>query len=134
MAHSVWLVKALGLGALREKGRGGKLSPMLSHDVFFSLVDSSAAAASRLVDSCQAKLRDHPGVLFFSAGSRVLDLEREVNDSEFHVALHVVFDSRASHDAYQEAPEHHAFIEENEGNWAAVRVFDSEVSGGVCEH
>lgn len=104
---------------------------MLSHDVFFTLIDSSPSAAARLISSCQSNLRDHPGVLFFSAGSREPDLDRDVNDSEFHVALHVVFEDRATHDAYQDAPEHHAFIEENKDNWGSVRVFDSVVEGGV---
>ncbi|MBJ21527.1 MAG: stress responsive protein [Deltaproteobacteria bacterium] len=104
---------------------------MLSHDVFFSLVDSSPEATARLVDSCHAHLRDHPGVLFFSVGSREPGLDRDVNDSEFHVALHVVFDGREAHDVYQDAPQHNAFIEENKDNWAAVRVFDSTVNGGV---
>jgi len=104
---------------------------MLSHDVFFTLVDSSSPAMARLVDSCHLHLRDHPGVLFFGVGHREVDLDREVNDSEFHVALHVVFEDRASHDAYQDDPQHHAFIDENEGNWASVRVFDSIVEGGV---
>ena len=104
---------------------------MLSHDVFFSLKDSSQAAIEQLVNSCHERLRDHPGVLFFSAGTRTQGLDREVNDAEFHVALHVVFEDRGSHDEYQDAPDHHAFIEDNQANWAAVRVFDSDVQGGA---
>ena len=104
---------------------------MLSHDVFFTLVDSSDASIQALVDSCHRYLRDHPGVLFFSAGTREGSLDREVNDSKFHVALHVVFEDRQSHDAYQEAPDHAVFIEENQANWEVVRVFDSVVTGGT---
>lgn len=104
---------------------------MLCHDVFFTLIDSSPPAVSSLVDSCHALLRDHPGVLFFSVGPREPELCRDVNDDGFHVALHVVFEDRASHDAYQDAPDHAKFIEDNEGNWGAVRVFDSVVEGGV---
>ncbi len=104
---------------------------MLSHDVFFTLHDSSPEAVGRLVASCHERLRDHPGVLFFSAGGRAEGLEREVNDLAFHVALHVVFEDRATHDAYQDVPEHHAFIEENLANWAEVRVFDSDAEGGA---
>jgi hypothetical protein len=43
------------------------------------------------------------------------------------VALHVVFDSKASHDAYQVAPSHLQFIQENKPNWKQVRVFDADV-------
>ena len=47
----------------------------------------------------------------------------------YYVALHVVFDGRESHDAYQEAPEHLEFIEGQKDNWKKVRVFDSDVEG-----
>jgi len=104
---------------------------MLSHDVFFTLIDSSPPAVDRLIASCHEHLRDHPGVLFFTAGGIEAGLERDVNDLGFHVALHVVFDCRASHDEYQDAAEHNAFIEANMPNWAGVRVFDSAVEGGV---
>jgi quinol monooxygenase YgiN len=104
---------------------------MLSHDVFFALRDSSADAVDGLVASCHEHLRDHAGVIFFSVGARELGPARDVNDVAFHVALHIVFEDRAAHDAYQEAPEHGVFIEEQMANWAAVRVFDSTVHGGA---
>jgi quinol monooxygenase YgiN len=104
---------------------------MLSHDVFFTLRDSSHDAIQALLRSCNANLRDHEGVLYFSAGVLVDDLDRPVNDQAFHVALHVTFSDRAAHDRYQVAPEHLAFIEENKESWAQVRVFDSSVDGGA---
>ena len=104
---------------------------MLSHDVFFTLRDSSSEAIERLVASCHEHLRDHPGVLFFSVGGRAESFYRDVNDLDFHVALHVVFTDNASHDAYQDAPVHAVFIEMNEANWGSVRVFDSRVEGGA---
>lgn len=104
---------------------------MLSHNVFFTLRDSSQAAVEALLSSCNSNLRDHEGVVFFGAGVLEPGLERPVNDQGFHVALHVVFSDRAAHDLYQVAPEHLAFIEENEHNWEKVRVFDSSVSGGA---
>ncbi len=100
---------------------------MLSHDVYFTLEDSSPARQEALVAACQKYLKDHPGVVFFAAGLREPDLDRPVNDSEFHVALHVVFDGRESHDAYQQADSHLKFIAENKDNWKQVRVFDSTV-------
>jgi hypothetical protein len=54
-------------------------------------------------------------------------LQRPVNDRGFDVGLHVVFDSLASHDAYQEDPAHQSFIAENKPNWKQVRIFDSDV-------
>jgi plasmid maintenance system killer protein len=102
-----------------------KEGPMLVHDVYFTLKDPSTAATQKLVDSCKKYLKDHPGVVFFAAGPRAEELTREVNDQEFHVALTVVFDSKESHDLYQDAPKHLEFIAENKESWAKVRVFDS---------
>lgn len=99
---------------------------MLVHDVFFTLKDPTAENIQKLVAACHKYLDKHPGVVFFAAGTLNPDLKREVNDQAFHVALHVVFDSRASHDAYQVEPRHKQFIDENRDGWAKVRVFDSD--------
>jgi hypothetical protein len=101
---------------------------MLSHQVFFALVDSSPAACERLVAACHKYLKAEPGTVFFAAGTREPELGREVNDTEFDVSLHVVFEDRAAHDAYQAAANHEAFIDENKDNWKSVRVFDSNVT------
>ena len=50
-----------------------------------------------------------------------------MNDTDFHVALHVVFASREAHDVYQTHPRHLQFIAENKDSWKQVRVFDSNV-------
>jgi Stress responsive A/B Barrel Domain len=102
---------------------------MLAHNVYFTLIDDSAMARQALVAACKKYLARHPGVVFFAAGTLQPELTRPVNDLGFDVALHVVFDSLASHDAYQQAPDHLRFIEENKPNWKQVRVFDSEVAG-----
>ena len=101
---------------------------MLSHMVYFTLNDHSKAACSRLVEACHNYLKPHEGIEFFAAGTLEPELDRPVNDLDFHVALHVVFDNRASHDAYQVSEKHLAFIDENKDNWAKVRVFDANVS------
>jgi hypothetical protein len=66
--------------------------------------------------------------VFFAAGTRTPDLVREVNDREFDVALHLIFENRAAHDRYQTAARHQQFVAENRDNWAQVRVFDADVS------
>lgn len=98
---------------------------MLAHNVYFTLHDSSPEAIQNLVDACNKYLKEHPGVEYFAAGKLVPDLNREVNDQDFHVGLHVMFTDRASHDQYQTAPDHLKFIEENKASWKTVRVFDS---------
>ena len=100
---------------------------MLSHDVYFTLNDSSPEAVDRLVRACHQYLKNHPGVTFFAAGTLVSELDRPVNDRDFHVALHVVFADKAAHDDYQTASDHLTFIAEQKPNWRQVRVFDSYV-------
>ncbi len=100
----------------------------LSHIVFFTLKEGTAANISHLVSECHRYLRNHPGVVSFYAGSLAAEYDRPVNDRDFHVCLNVVFDSRASHDAYQTAPDHLSFIQSNRDSWAQVRVFDADVT------
>lgn len=99
----------------------------LAHMVFFTLKDASEPARLKMVEDCREYLDGQPGVLHFSAGMRGEEFDRPVNDAVFHVALHVVFENKAAHDAYQSAPRHIEFIERNKANWEQVRVFDSYV-------
>ena len=66
-------------------------------------------------------------VFFAVRRTRPRELDRPVNDVDFDVALHIVFPDLAHHDLYQVAPRHMKFVEENQGDWAKVRVFDSVV-------
>ncbi|MBX9585451.1 MAG: Dabb family protein [Gemmataceae bacterium] len=99
----------------------------LAHNVFFRLNDASAARADELVAACKKYLNVQPGIVFFAAGRICRELNRDVNDRNWDVGLHLVFDSKEAHDAYQDDPTHNRFIDECKGNWAAVRVFDSYV-------
>jgi|SRR6516225_9590363 hypothetical protein len=99
--------------------------PRLAHNVYFTLRDRSPEARVRLLDSCRHKLSGHPGTLLFAVGTRAAELTRPVNDRDFDVGLHIVFETKAAHDAYQESPRHVRFIEENRDTWQKVRVFDS---------
>lgn len=103
--------------------------PLLAHNVYFTLKEPSPAARQRLVDACKTYLSGHPGTVFFAAGTRDEGLSRPVNDRDFDVSLHIVFQDRAAHDAYQEAPRHQQFIRENQAGWARVRVFDALAGG-----
>lgn len=99
--------------------------PMLTHSVFFELNNDDAASIQALVDACYEYLAPHDGIVYFSAGARHLDYQREVNDLGFDVALTIVFENTAAQDAYQITEPHLQFIEEFNENWASVRVFDS---------
>ena len=101
---------------------------MLSHQVFFTLKDPSVANCQQLIEACQKYLPNHDGVSFFAVGTHTPDLARPVNDSDFHVTVNIVFDSRAAHDAYQISENHLAFIAENKDGWSQIRIFDADVS------
>jgi hypothetical protein len=100
---------------------------MLAHNVYFSLKDNSSAAKEKLLGACNRYLTGHPGTVFFACGTLAQELRREVNDRDFDIALHVIFQDQAAHDQYQAATRHQQFIAENKENWKKVRVFDSIV-------
>jgi hypothetical protein len=99
----------------------------LAHNVFFTLKDGSPANVAALVEACKKYLNVQPGIVFFAAGPICSELDRDVNDRDWHVGLHLVFSDKAAHDAYQDDATHNQFIAENKANWAKVRVFDSYV-------
>ncbi len=125
------LLGLLTLGAAVAPAAPGSArsdGPQLAHIVFFELVDDSVAAREKLVAACKEQLSGHEGTVYFSVGARAEKLAREVNDGDFHVALHLVFRNEAAHDEYQKHPRHLKFIEDNEDSWKKVRVFDSYLS------
>ncbi len=97
----------------------------LAHIVYFTLHDRSPEQVEQLLSACHHYLTNHDGTVYFSVGSLVPDLEREVNQRDFDVALHVIFADRQSHDLYQVSERHLEFIATNRENWSQVRVFDS---------
>lgn len=101
---------------------------LLGHMVYFTLKEKTPQSLQAMIDACKKYLTGHPGTVFFGVGTLVADLTRPVNDREFDIALQVIFDSRESHDAYQEHPRHIQFIEENKPGWAKVRVFDADIT------
>lgn len=99
--------------------------PHLTHSVFFDLKEDDSASIQALIDGCYEYLAPHDGIVYFSAGARHTDYQREVNDLDFDVALTIVFENTAAQDAYQTTEPHLKFIEEFNLNWESVRVFDS---------
>jgi hypothetical protein len=121
------LLSVCGCAGGQHAGCDRTKEPMLAHNIYFRLKDDSQAARNRLVDSCHQYLKDHPGVVFFAAGTLAEELDRPVNVRDFHVGLHIIFKANRFHDKYQTADKHIQFIEENKGNWEDVRVFDTLV-------
>ena len=101
--------------------------PMLAHSVYFSLNQDSPEARQRLIAACKQYLTGHPGTLFFAAGGLADDIQWSISDRNFHVALHVVFQTKAYHDQYQDSARHQQFLDETSADWDDVRVFDAYI-------
>jgi len=100
---------------------------MHAHNVYFALKDNSDEAVDRFISDSKQYLAVIPGINSFACGVLETELDREVNDQDFDVSLHVLFESKEAHDAYQIAPSHSEFVARNQPNWAGARVFDSAV-------
>jgi hypothetical protein len=101
------------------------MASLLVHNVYFTLNESTPAAREKLLAACRKYLTGHAGVAYFAIGTLCAELDRPVNDLDYDVGLHMVFKSKADHDAYQVAQRHLDFIEENKTSWKKVRVFDT---------
>lgn len=95
------------------------------HNVYFTLNNASPEATQKLVDECTTYLTVQNGIVSFSCGVRETNANREVNDTDFDVSLHILFETRDAHDAYQTDAQHQIFIDRNNDNWSKVRVFDT---------
>jgi hypothetical protein len=125
------LALAVLCGGGAKGSEGGEADgKTFAHDVYFTLKESTPETRAALVAACRKYLSGHDGTVFFAAGTRAREAQREVNDTDFDVSLHIYFDSEAAHAAYQEHPRHQEFIAERNGNWKTVRVFDSWVTTG----
>ena len=97
----------------------------LAHAVYFTLKDNSDSARDALVQACHKYLSDHPGTVHFSAGPRAAAYQRPVNDTQFDVAVVLVFATDEDHQRYQSSERHQQFLAEQLDNCSQVRVFDA---------
>ena len=99
----------------------------VGHMVFFELKEKTPEAKKMLVDACYKLLKNHEGVLYFSAGPRAEDQKEPVSATEWDVALHIVFKDKASLQKYIPHPDHKKFVDENKASWKGVKVYDSHL-------
>ena len=52
-------------------------------------------------------------------------VNRPVNDRNFDVAVHVVFENLAAFDKYMASERRQQWVNEHQASWKQVRVFDS---------
>ncbi len=101
--------------------------------VFFKLADPSAESREHFAGLCHKYLAKIPGIAYFSVGGLADDLDRDVNDKDFDIALHVVFRDRQAYDVYATHPQHLKLIEMGKPLWTNVRVFDSYLIAPTSE-
>lgn len=106
------------------KAAADKSAP-LAHIVFFTLAESNDENREKLLAGCKKYLNGHEGVVYFGVGVNAPEYDREVNDRDYDVALHLVFATAKDQDVYQTHPRHVQFVQEYKGLWKKVRVFDS---------
>lgn len=100
---------------------------MHAHNVYFSLNVANEDTIAAFISDCKTYLAVQPGIASFVCGVLETALNRPINDRDFDVSLHVVFESKAAHDAYQVAPLHNEFVTRQKDNWKTVRAFDTAV-------
>jgi hypothetical protein len=120
-----FLVAVTALGVLSITARADETA--VGHMVFFELKDKSPEAKKKLVDACYKYLKNHDGVLYFSAGPRAEEVKEPVSAADWDVALHIIFKDAASLKKYATHADHLKFIDENKANWKGVKVYDSHV-------
>ena len=107
-------------------------SKYFAHIVFFQLLDLSDPGVDTFIDYCVKYLANHNGQIHFSVGLRAVDINRDVTDAAFDVAMHVIFENRAAYDAYAASQAHQDFITETAGMSTGRRVFDSYVERAIA--
>jgi hypothetical protein len=99
---------------------------MLIHTVFFWLKPELTAAQRaefrRGVESLRAI--KHAAKVYVGAPAATLD--RPVIDKTFAVALTVICQDVAAHDAYQADPIHQAFAARFNSYWIRLQIYDAE--------
>jgi hypothetical protein len=83
---------------------GVKEETQIAHMVYFTLKDNSPTAKAALVGACKKYLTKHTGEAFFRAGTRATEFKQAVNDLDFDVSLHIIFQDPAAYERYVVAP------------------------------
>lgn len=97
---------------------------MLVHAVYFWLKPDLSEQQKQAFSIEVDKLRSIPSVRHAFIG-KPADTDRPVIDRSYSVALTVVFDDMAGHDAYQVDPIHQQFVSACSSLWDRVLIYDS---------
>src|SRR5690606_7604479 len=98
---------------------------MMIHSVYFWLTEEAKAKSKQFEESLKELIRidciDRSLI-----GVPAPTEKRPVTDHSFDYSLILGFNTKEAHDAYQDHPEHHFFIENCRAMWDRVLVYDSE--------
>lgn len=101
----------------------------MMHSTYFKLNEGSASnTRANYMNACHEYLSASKGMMSFWVGELAADMARSVNDRDFDVAMHQVFQNRQMFDLYNgQDPRHDQFVSEV-NRWApgtTRRVLDS---------
>ena len=94
-----------------------------AHAVFFELHSGSPEAVSDLEGAC-LELLSLPEVEELAVGRRAQEFDRELNEQEFHVGLHVVFQDTYAYESYLTSDLHVELVERFGPTFKRVVVYD----------
>jgi hypothetical protein len=103
-------------------------TPGLIHSVFFWLKEGISDTDRNAFLAGVASLEAIESVRHMYVGPPAATEERGVVDNSYSIALIVHFDDLAGQDAYQVDPIHLKFVEELNGMWTKVVVYDNMVT------
>jgi hypothetical protein len=98
---------------------------MLVHQVRFYLRSDLSPERQAAMRAGLESLVGVPSVRHLFVGKPAPVAPRPVIDTEYGLALTVVFDDVAGHDAYQVHPLHLKFVSDNKDCWTRVAVVDA---------
>lgn len=103
-----------------------------AHMFFFQLTDTAPDLVDHFIHLCVKYLSGHPGQHHFSVGTRALEMNRNVNATNFEVSVHMIFDNIAAFNAYSSTAAHERFITESAGMASDRIVYDSYLRVSVA--
>jgi hypothetical protein len=98
---------------------------MLIHTVLFWLRKDLSSSEREDFKAALDSLKDIPSAAAVYVGSPSSTPARPVIDASYDFCLTVLLEDMAAHDAYQQSPQHQAFLENNE-LWERVQIYDAD--------
>ena len=97
----------------------------MEHHVYFWIKEELKTEGNKKAfEKSLAKLIEIEGSISAKWAIPAAVENRPVVDNSWDYAISIIFESVKAHDAYQDHPDHHVFIEENRHLWERVLVTD----------